>query len=171
MARFAAAVLPLAMQFPGSVISLAKPHPPCVALELLLKSVLLPRTALQFRRAWSDGLSLANMPSNGFVWRGPVPKYQVTPSDSPSGWHEPQLLHASLDCLPRKCKGTMLRISLSKIPLSGMPRAVKNATLPSMTECSRLPGAGGSLEAMSRAITVFVSRSIAVTEKLASLFA
>ena len=37
----------------------AKPFPPCTARELLLKSVTLPRTALQFEIRWSTGLSLA----------------------------------------------------------------------------------------------------------------
>ena len=53
---------------------------------------------------------LLNIPSSGFVWRGPVPKIQVTPSASPSGWQDPQLLQASFDCLPLKFRGTMLRI-------------------------------------------------------------
>jgi len=34
---------------PGSNLSLAKPQPPWLTRELVLKSVLLPRTALQFR--------------------------------------------------------------------------------------------------------------------------
>ena len=43
---------------------------------------------------------LQNIPSSGIVWRGPVPKIQVTPSASPSGWHDPQLLQASFDSCP-----------------------------------------------------------------------
>ncbi len=58
--------------------------------------------------------SLANMPSSGIVWRGPVPKNQVTPSDNPSGWQEPQLLQSSLDILPRKFNGTMSRVGVTK---------------------------------------------------------
>src|SRR5262249_40395984 len=153
-----------------AVISLAKPQPPCVARELLLKSVLLPRTALQLSRAWSDTLvNLLNIPSSGFVWRGPVPKIQVTPSANPSGWHEPQLLQSSLDCFPLKLRGMMLRIGVLKIPLSGMPKAVKNASLPTRTACTKLPGAGGVLEEMSSCIVRQFVTSMDVTEKLASL--
>src|SRR5215475_8256544 len=77
--------------------ALAKPQPSCVARELALKSVLLPRTALQLRMPSSRLLPLANIPSSGLVWRSPVPKDQVAPSARPSGWHEPQLLQPSLD--------------------------------------------------------------------------
>src|SRR5215468_1887963 len=115
-------------------MSLAKPQPPWTPRELLLKSVLLPRIELQLSRPWSDTLvNLLNVPSSGLVWRGPVPKIHVTPSASPSGWQEPQLLQASFDCLPLKLRGTMLRIGVLKIPLSGIPRAVKNASLPTRT--------------------------------------
>ena len=73
---------------------------PWTPRELLLKSVLLPRMALQLSSPWSSMLvNLLNMPSSGLVWRGPVPKIQVTPSASPSGWQDPQLLQASRDCL------------------------------------------------------------------------
>ena len=118
-------------------------------------------------------VTLLNMPSSGFVWRGPVPKLQVTPSASPSGWQDPQLLQASFDCLPRKFRGTMSRMSVSRISLSGMPRAVKKATLPSSWACSRVPGAGGSLEEMSSASVRQTPSSMFmdVTEKLASLLA
>jgi hypothetical protein len=34
-------------------------------------------------------VNLLNIPSSDFVWRGPVPKIQVTPSASPSGWQDP----------------------------------------------------------------------------------
>src|SRR5262245_39207672 len=116
-------------------------------------------------------MSLPNIPSSGLVWRGPVPKDQVTPSASPSGWHEPQLLQPSLDCLPRKLIGLKSRIGVPKRLLSGMPRAVKKAILPTRVACSTVPGAGGSLDGTSRVMTVFVSRFIAVKEKLASLLA
>ncbi|PYS38452.1 MAG: hypothetical protein DMG14_17555 [Acidobacteria bacterium] len=150
MAGFAGVAVPIVKHCPGAKISLAKPQPPCVARELLLNSVLLPRTALQLSRAWSETLvNLLNVPSSGFVWRGPVPKIQVTPSASPSGWHEPQLLQASLDCFPLKLRGMMLRIGVLKMLLSGIPRAVKNASLPTRTACAKLPGAGGLLEGMS----------------------
>ena len=174
MAGFAGVVLPLAKHCPGSKSSLAKPQPPWVARELALKSVLLPRMALQLSRPWSSMLvPLLNIPSSGFVWRGPVPKNQVTPSASPSGWQDPQLLQASFDCLPLKFRGTMSRIGVPKMSLSGMPRAVKKASLPTRTACSKLPGAGGSLEEMSscsvrqKPSSMFMD----VTEKLASLLA
>ncbi len=116
---------------------------------------------------------LLNMPSSGFVWRGPVPKIQVTPSASPSGWHDPQLLQASFDCLPLKFLGMMSRIGVPKMPLSGRPRAVKKATLPTRTACSKLPGAGGSLEEMSSWSVRHSPSSMFmdVTEKFASLLA
>ena len=139
-----------------------------------MKSVLLPRMALQLSMPTSLMLvPLLNIPSSGFVWRGPVPKIQVTPSASPSGWQDPQLLQASFDCLPLKFRGTMSRMSVPKMSLSGMPRAVKKATLPSSWACSMVPGAGGSLEEMSswsvrqNPSSMFMD----VTEKLASLLA
>src|SRR5215831_15341950 len=150
MARFGGVMFPRAKHCPGAVISLAKPQPPCTPRELLLKSVLLPRMALQLSRPWSDTLvSLLNVPSNGFVWRGPVPKIQVTRSERPSGWQDPQLLQPSFDCLPLKFRGMMLVIGMPERLLSGIPSAVKNATLPTRTACSKLPGAGGVLERMS----------------------
>src|SRR5262245_62833639 len=85
--------------------------------------------ALQLSRPASLMLvPLLNIPSSGFVWRGPVPKIQVTPSASPSGWQDPQLLQASFDCLPRKFRGMMSRISVPKISLSGMPRRSEEHT-------------------------------------------
>src|SRR5215510_8630380 len=174
MAKFGGVMFPIAKHCPGAVISLAKPQPPWVTRELLLKSVLLPRIALQLSRPASLMLvPLLNIPSSGFVWRGPVPKIQVTPSANPSGWQDPQLLQASFDCLPLKFRGTMLRIGVPRILLSGMPRAVKNATLPSSWACAMVPGAGGVLEAMSSS-SVRQSPSstfMDVTEKLASLLA
>src|SRR4030095_15389319 len=157
-----------------AVLSLAKPQPPWVTRELALKSVLLPRIALQLSRPWSSMLvPLLNVPSSGFVWRGPVPKIQVTPSASPSGWQDPQLLQASCDCLPRKFRGTKLRIGVPKISLSGMPRAVKKASLPTRTACSKLPGLGGSAESMSscKVRQEPSSMFMDVTDKLASLLA
>src|SRR5262245_14958130 len=132
--------------------------------------------ALQLSRLWSDTLViLLNMPSSGFVWRGPVPKIQVTRSDSPSGWQDPQLLQASFDCLPLKFLGTISRIGVPKMLLSGIPRAVKKATLPTRTAWSKLPGAGGSLEEMSAVLGVWrqapPAMNMRVTEKSASLFA
>ena len=88
-------------------------------------------------------LLFENIPSSGFVWRGPVPKIQVTPSASPSGWQDPQLLQASFDCLPLKSRGMNCGSSVPRISLSGMPRAVKKASLPSRRACSKVPGAGG----------------------------
>src|SRR5262249_23468077 len=138
------------------------------------KSVLLPRMELQFSSPWSETLvDLLKVPSSGFVWRGPVPKIHVTPSASPSGWHEPQVLQASLDCLPFKFRGMMSRIGVPKRSLSGMPSAVKKATLPTRTAWARLPGAGGVLEGIS-SWTVRqnpLSTFMEVTEKLASLLA
>src|SRR5215831_1483368 len=167
MARFAGVVAPRAKHCPGAVLSLAKPQPPWTPRELLLKSVLLPRMALQLSSPWSSMLvPLLNIPSSGFVWRGPVPKIQVTPSASPSGWQDPQLLQASFDCLPLKFRGMMLRIGVPKMPLSGSPRAVKKASLPTRTACAKLPGAGGVLEEMSLcSVRQFVT-SMDVTEKL-----
>src|SRR5262245_57742162 len=174
MARFGGVAAPLAKHCPGAVTSLAKPQPPWTPRELLLKSVLLPRMALQLSSPWSSTLvNLLNMPSSGFVWRGPVPKIQVTPSASPSGWQDPQLLQASFDILPLKFLGKMLRSAKPKRLLSGTPRAVKKASLPTRTACSKVPGAGGSLEGMSscsvrqRPSSMFMD----VTEKLASLLA
>src|SRR5215467_1267084 len=162
MAGFASVVAPLAKHCPGSNLALAKPQPPWVTRELALKSVLLPRMALQLSRPWSSELvPLLNMPSSGFVWRGPVPKIQVAPSASPSGWQDPQLLQASFDCLPLKFRGMMLRSGVLKLPLSGIPRAVKKAILPTRTACAKLPGAGGVLEGMSRS---------SVRQKLSSMF-
>ena len=145
-----------------------------MARELLLKSVLLPRMALQLSRPWSSGLViLLNMPSSGFVWRGPVPKIQVTPSASPSGWQDPQLLQASFDCLPLKFRGMMLRIGVPKMSLSGMPRAVKKASLPTQDGVLEAAGGRGVLEAISscsvrqKPSSMFMD----VTEKLASLLA
>src|SRR5882724_4618947 len=174
MAGFASVVAPLAKHCPGSKSSLAKPQPPWTPRELLLKSVLLPRMALQLSRPWSSMLvNLLNVPSSGFVWRGPVPKIQVTPSASPSGWQDPQLLQASCDCLPLKFRGMMLRIGVPKMLLSGTPRAVKKATLPTRTACAKLPGAGGVLEEMSSWSVRQTPSSMFmdVTEKLASLLA
>src|SRR5262252_8421649 len=155
-------------------MSLAKPQPPWTPRELLLKSVLLPRIALQLSRPWSDTfVNLLNMPSSGFVWRGPVPKIQVTRSESPSGWQDPQLLQPSFDCLPLKVLGMMSRIGVPRMPVSGIPRAVKKATLPTRTAWSKLPGAGGVLEEMS-SLSVRQTPSsmfMDVTEKLASLLA
>src|SRR5262249_45932577 len=150
MARFGGVFAPIAKHCPGAVMSLAKPQPPWTPRELLLKSVLLPRMALQLSRRWSDTLvNLLNMPSSDMVWRGPVPKIQVTPSANPSGWQDPQLLQPSLDILPLKFRGIMSRIGVLKAPLSGIPRAVKNASLPTSTAWAKLPGAGGVLEGMS----------------------
>src|SRR5882724_8542521 len=174
MAGFAGVAAPNVKHCPGAKSSLAKPQPPWTARELLLKSVLLPRMALQLSRPASLMLvPLLNVPSSGFVWRGPVPKIQVTPSASPSGWQDPQLLQASFDCLPLKFRGTMLRIGVPKMLLSGIPRAVKKATLPTRTACSKLPGAGGVLEGMSscRNWQKPSSMFMDVTEKLASLLA
>src|SRR6516164_9731580 len=111
------------------------------------------------------------MPSSGFVRRGPALKIQVTPSLSPSTWHDPQLLQASFDALSLKFRGMMARILVPWNPLSGMPRAVKKASLPTSTLCSKLPGAGGSLEEMSSFNVVQLTVFIEVTEKLASLLA
>src|SRR4029450_7207241 len=121
-------VAPLAKHCPGSKSSLAKPQPPCTPREVLLKSVLLPRMDLQLSSPWSSMLvNLLNVPSSGFVWRGPVPKIQVTPSANPSGWQDPQLLQASCDCLPLKFRGTMLRIGVPRMSLSGIQTGVSEA--------------------------------------------
>src|SRR5215510_2970297 len=174
MAKFGGVMFPIAKHCPGAVISLAKPQPPWVTRELLLKSVLLPRIALQLSRPASLMLvPLENIPSRGIVWRGPVPKIQVTPSANPSGWQDPQLLQASFDILPLKFRGTKSRIGVPKMSLSGIPRAVKKASLPTKTACSKLTGLGGSAESMSscsvrqRPSAMFMD----VTEKLASLLA
>src|SRR3989475_10208322 len=111
----------------------AKPLPPWTPRELLLKSVTLPRTALQLEMRWSAGLSLAKKASSGNVCRGPSAKLQVTLSVSPSGWQELQLDQALSDALPRKASGTMSRIGMSSGPLSGVPRAVKKGSFPADT--------------------------------------
>ena len=41
-------------------------------------------------------------------------------------------------------RGMMARMSVPKKLLSGIPRAVKKATLPTRTACFSLPGAGGA---------------------------
>src|SRR5919109_5250455 len=115
MAGFAGVAAPNVKHCPGANASLAKPQPPWTPRELLLKSVLLPRMALQLSRPLSSGVLLLNVPSSGFVWRGPVPKIQVTPSASPPGWQDPQLLQASFDCLPLKFRGTKSRIGVPKM--------------------------------------------------------
>src|SRR5215831_9700363 len=174
MARFAGVVPPRAKHCPGADASLAKPQPPWVTRELLLKSVLLPRMALQLSRPWSSMLvPLLNMPSSGFVWRGPVPKIQVAPWATPPVCRDRQLLKATLDCLPFNFRGVMSRIGVLKLPLSGIPRAVKKAILPTRTACSKLPGAGGVLEEMSSCSVRQTPSSMFmdVTEKLASLLA
>src|SRR6516162_4764142 len=171
MAGLASVVLPLAKHCPGSKLSLAKPQPNWTARELLLKSVMLSRMALQLSRRRSCGFCLEKVPSEGIVRRGPVAKIQVTPSLSPSLWHDPQLLQASFDALPLKFRGIKSRIGVPKMSLSGIPRAVKKASLPTSTACWKLPGAGGSLEAMSSCRVRQLSVSIEVTEKLASLLA
>src|SRR5262249_61877765 len=109
----------------------------------------------------------------GLAWLGQLPKIQVTPSASPSGWHDPQLLQASFDCLPLKFRGMKARIGVPKMSLSGMPRAVKKASLPTKTACSKLPGLGGSAESISscKVRQIPSSMFIDVTEKLASLLA
>ena len=118
-------------------------------------------------------LCFANIPSSGFVWRGPVPKLQVTPSASPSGWQDPQLLQASFDCLPLKFRGTKSRIGVPKMSLSGMPRAVKKASLPTSDGVLEAAGGRGLAESMSswsvrqKPSSTFMD----VTEKLASLLA
>src|SRR5262249_48098862 len=126
------------------------------------------------RSPWSATLvNLLNVPSRGFVWRGPVPKIQVTPSASPSGWQDPQLLQASFDCLPLKTRGMIWRIGVRETPLSGLPRGGKDGTLATRTAWAKLPGGGGLLEEMS-SCTVRqspFSMFIDVTEKFASLLA
>src|SRR5262245_65938733 len=87
----------------------AKPVPPCTPIELLLKSVIEPMTALQFEMRWSSGFCFEKNASSGTVWRGPVPKIHVTLSESPSPWHEAQSDHASADALPRDSSGTIER--------------------------------------------------------------
>src|SRR5918998_5392620 len=82
----------------GANASLAKPHPPWTTRELLLKSVLLPRSALHSTSFWSSPLSFATKASRGRVERGPAAKIQVTLSPSPSGWQEAQLLQPLSDC-------------------------------------------------------------------------
>src|SRR5213593_106675 len=99
----------------------ANPFPPCTARELLLKSVTLPRTALQFEIRWSAGLSFAKKASSGRVCRGPSGKLQVTLSVSPSGWQAAQLDQALSDALPRDPSGTMSRIGVSTRPSFGVP--------------------------------------------------
>ena len=75
----------------------AKPKPPCTPRALLLKSVMLPMTADQFEMRWSAGFSFEKKASSEIVWRGPVPKIQVTLSAaSRQGWHEAQLTTSAL---------------------------------------------------------------------------
>ena len=50
-----------------------------------------------------------------------------------------------------------------------MPSAVKNASLPTRLRCACVPGAGGALDSMSRAITVLSVRFSADIEVLSSL--
>ena len=140
----------------------AKPLPPWMARALLLKSVFEPRTALQLRMRWSSRLLRAKVPSSGIVWRGPVSKIQVTLSAWPSSWQEAQLDQAPREALPLFATGSMSRSAMSNCPsplvsiTSGMPSAVKNASLPTRLRCACVPGAGGALDSMSRASTVLV---------------
>ena len=60
-------------------------------------------------------------------------------------------------------------MGVSKMPLLGMPRAVKKASLPTSTACSMVPGAGGVPDGTSRAIKVSSSRSMMLNETLTSL--
>src|SRR2546421_12852278 len=121
----------------------AKPFPPCTPIELLLKSVTLPRTALQLEMRWSTGLSLEKKASSGSVWRGPSGKLQVTLSVSPSGWHAAQLDQPLSEALPRNLSGSMSRIDAPRSPLSGVPSAVKKVSFPTSTACAELPRSGG----------------------------
>src|SRR5262245_16785654 len=114
-------------------------------------------------------LCLLWAPSSGSVDRGPLAKIQVTLSESPSGWHDAHELQPLLDCLPRNCRGLKSRIGMSKIPLLGIPSAVKNASLPTSAACSIVPGGGGVPDGTSRARMVLPARSIILTETLTSL--
>src|SRR5207249_2046043 len=100
----------------------------------------------------------------------PSGKLQGTLSVRPSGWQEWQLDQALSEALPRKARGTMSRIGMSSRPLSGVPRAVKKVSFPTSTACAKVPGVGGVPIDTSRSITRLASRSIAVTERLTSLF-
>src|SRR5215813_2310972 len=117
MFGLAGVVSPNVVHVPGGAnASLAKPQPPWTLRALVLKSVLLPRAALQSTSFWSSGLSLANKASSGSVCRGPAGNIQVTPSESPSGWQEAQLLQALFEALPRLASGTMSRMGVLKRP-------------------------------------------------------
>src|ERR1700675_1989608 len=143
--------------------------PPWTFRELLLKSVLLPRAHDHRMHRWSSGLCLLKVPSSEIVERGPAAKIQVTLSESPSGWQDAHELHALFDCFPRNRRGLKSRMGMSKMPLLGIPRAVKKASLPTSTACSLLPGGGGVPDGTSRVMRVFVDRSMMLTETLTSL--
>ena len=68
---------------------------------------MLPMTPLQFEIRWSPGFSFEKKADMSTVYRGPVPKIQVTLSVSPSGWQEAQPLQASVEALPRLSTGSI----------------------------------------------------------------
>src|SRR5262245_51146962 len=102
--------------------------------------------------------------------RGPSGKIHVTPSARPLGWQEPQVLQALFDCLPRNCRGLMLRIGIPTSPLLGTPSAVKKTNLPLRAASSKLPRAGNLLVGMLRVMMVLLVKSRVDTERLTSLF-
>ena len=101
-----------------------------------------------------------------------MPKIQVTPSASPSGWQDPQLLQASFDCLPLKFRGTICGFSAEDVVVRDTEGG-EEGHLAEQLGMLYVPGAGGSLEAMSSSSVRRKPSSMFmdVTEKLASLLA
>ena len=99
-----------------------------------------------------------NIPSSGSVWRGPVPKLQVTPSASPSGWQDPQLLQASFDILPLKFRGMIARMSVSEDVVVGDPEGGEEGQLADQDGVLEAAGgrgvAGGDVELEREAHTL-----------------
>ena len=75
---------PKAKHCPGAMRSLAKPQPPWVDSGVVVEvGVTVSRIELQLSRLWSSytlvSLLILHAVHSGLVWRGPVPKIQVTP--------------------------------------------------------------------------------------------
>jgi len=148
----------------------ANPIPPCTARELLLKSVLLPR--------WRSTALFSDHP--GYPWRrtrqgerlawpiGKDPGHPIGQAVRMTGAAAAPAITRGFAFIVER---TTSRICVSKMPLSGMPRAVKNASFPTSTMCSKVSGRGGSPAGISRVRTVLVSSATAVTETFTSLFA
>ena len=104
--------------------------------------MLLPRMALQLSSLVFHVGELVEhaVQRLGLAW--PRPEDPGDAIGQPVRMAGPAASQASRDCLPRKFRGMMSRMSVPKKLLSGIPRAVKKATLPTRTACSMRPGRG-----------------------------